>query len=68
LPYQLENDGGSPVESLNRYSFSSKGDDPATPKNEAFDGPVQPIADRATLWQGEIAGDVKLLRPSPTST
>jgi hypothetical protein len=39
-----------------RYAFF-EGDDPATPKNEAFDGLFTGFADWGTWWQGEIAGE-----------
>jgi len=39
-----------------RYAFF-EGDDPATPKNEAFDGLWTGFYDWGTWWQGEIAGE-----------
>ena len=39
-----------------RYAFF-EGDDPATPKNEAFDGLLTGFYDWGTWWQGEIAGE-----------
>ena len=34
-----------------------EGDDPNTPKNEAFDGLLTGFYDWGTWWQGEIAGE-----------
>ena len=39
-----------------RYAFF-EGDDPGTPKNEAFDGLLTGFYDWGTWWQGEIAGE-----------
>ncbi len=39
-----------------RYAFF-EGDDPNTPKNEAFDGLFTGFYDWGTWWQGEIAGE-----------
>jgi len=40
------------------YRYASfQGDDPATPKNEAFDPLFTGFSDWGTWWQGEIAGE-----------
>ena len=39
-----------------RYAFF-EGDDPATAKNEAFDGLLTGFSDWGSWWQGEIAGE-----------
>jgi hypothetical protein len=39
-----------------RYAFF-EGDDPATPKDEAFDALIPGFYDWGTWWQGEIAGE-----------
>jgi hypothetical protein len=39
-----------------RYAFF-EGDDPATPKNEAFDSLLTGFSDWGAWWQGEIAGE-----------
>jgi hypothetical protein len=39
-----------------RYAFF-EGDDPATPKNEAFDSLLTGFSDWGSWWQGEIAGE-----------
>jgi hypothetical protein len=39
-----------------RYALF-EGDDPATPKNEAFDGLLTGFQDWGNWWQGEIAGE-----------
>jgi hypothetical protein len=43
-----------------RYAFF-QGDDPATPKNEAFDPLFSGFSDWGSWWQGEIAGEYFLL-------
>ena len=52
--YQFE--GGWKPKLSYRYAFF-EGDDPATPKNEAFDGLLTGFYDWGTWWQGEIAGE-----------
>ena len=52
--YQLE--GGWKPKISYRYAIF-EGDNPATPKNEAFDGLLTGFYDWGTWWQGEIAGE-----------
>ncbi len=53
--YQLSEIAWKPKISY-RYAFF-QGDDPATPKNEAFDPLFLGFYDWGTWWQGEIAGE-----------
>ena len=49
-----------------RYAFF-QGDDPATPRNEAFDPLFPGFYDWGTWWQGEIAGEYFLSNSNLTS-
>lgn len=49
-----------------RYAFF-EGDDPNTPKNEAFDGLLTGFYDWGTWWQGEIAGEYFVSNSNLTS-
>jgi hypothetical protein len=53
--YELSAVGWKPKLSY-RYAFF-KGDDPATPRSEAFDSLFTGFYDWGTWWQGEIAGE-----------
>jgi hypothetical protein len=54
VAYQLESTWKPKISY--RYAFF-EGDDPTTPKNEAFDGLLTGFYDWGSWWQGEIAGE-----------
>ena len=53
--YEFDKMGWKPRLSY-RYAFFG-GDDPSTPKNEAFDPLIPGFYDWGTWWQGELAGE-----------